>query len=429
MQSTSGLRQKFFYSFGNFGNGVYNGVNNAILGLFVSAFTGNPFIIGYVSNTRTVEGAVIQPIVGRLSDRTTSRLGRRRPFILFGIPLSVFFLALVPIFSHSNRAVALPLIVASIILFSITWSIAGDPYQALMIDIVPEAERSKFNAILSVISLVGQVALEVYAAIASINKHNIPDGVFYACIGALFVSYAIVFFGVKEPKDAAAVARAEEKIPLRVYLAELRTFRETLKLLISIFFFWTGINAVLPFLTVFTKKVMHVSNSKAIIIIVVIIISSAIVAYPSGWLAGRFGRRPLIVLGTALMILAAIGGTLAPTYAWLFPVAIITGIGFAPTTVLTYPYLAELVPARKIGVFTGLQATFASIAVPLSTGITAGLIDLFGYRSIFVMLAVMMAVDILFLVAIDEPAAAAQVRRVNEIDEAMASALAAPSVS
>jgi Na+/melibiose symporter-like transporter len=429
MQSTSSLRQKVFYSFGNFGNGVYNGVNNAILGLFISAFTSNPFIIGYVSNTRTVEGAVIQPIVGRLSDRTTSRLGRRRPFMLFGIPLSVFFLALVPVFSHASHGYALPLIVASIILFSITWSIAGDPYQALMIDIVPEAERSKFNAILSVVALVGQVALELYAAIASISKHNIPDQVFYACIAVLFLSYAIVFFGVKEPKEAAAVARREEKIPLRVYIAELREFKETMKLLISIFFFWTGINAVLPFLTVFTKKEMHVSNSKAIIIFVVIIISSAIVAYPSGWLAGRYGKRPLIVLGTALMILAAIGGTLAPTYAWLFPVAILTGIGFAPTTVLTYPYLAELVPARKIGVFTGLQATFASIAVPLSTGITAGLIDLFGYRSIFVMLAVMMVVDIFFLRAIDEAAAAAQVRQVEAIDERIDAAIAVPSVS
>src|SRR5947209_1534103 len=180
MNGNARFRQRFFYAFGQFGNGVYNGLNNAILGLYISAFTNNAFIIGYISNTRTVEGAVIQPIVGRWSDRTTSPLGRRRPFILFGIPISVLFLSLVPVLSGAGHNLALPLIVTAIVLFSITWNIAGDPYQALMIDITAREERPVYNAILSVVALVGQVAILLYAAITSVNKHNIPDRVFYA---------------------------------------------------------------------------------------------------------------------------------------------------------------------------------------------------------------------------------------------------------
>src|SRR4051794_13427097 len=212
------FRQKVFYSFGNLGNGVYNGLNNAILGLYVSAFTGNPFIIGYLSNTRTMEGVVIQPLVGRWSDRTDSRLGRRRPFILFGIPISVLCLILVPTFGHLGHNLALPLIIAAICAFSITWNIAGDPYQALMIDITPERERSIFNAVLSVIALLGQVVILVYASFASLKKNSIPDAVFYVCAGFLLLSYALVFFGVREPKDATAQAEREEHIPLRVYV-------------------------------------------------------------------------------------------------------------------------------------------------------------------------------------------------------------------
>jgi len=418
MNGNARFRQRFFYAFGQFGNGVYNGLNNAILGLYISAFTNNAFIIGYISNTRTVEGAVIQPIVGRWSDRTTSPLGRRRPFILFGIPISVLFLSLVPVLSGAGHNLALPLIVTAIVLFSITWNIAGDPYQALMIDITAREERPVYNAILSVVALVGQVAILLYAAITSVNKHNIPDRVFYAVVLFMFLTYAAVFFGVREPTNARTAASREERIPLRTYITEMREFREANKLLVSIFFLWTGLNAVLPFLTVYTKKVMHVDNHKAIIIYLVVILASAAAAYPFGRLGARYGNRRMIALGTVLLIAAAIGGIVAPSYGFLFPVAIVAGIGFSATTVLTYPYLSELVPGSRIGVFTGLQASFSSIAVPVSTAVTAGLITLFGYRSIFVMLAVMMAADVLILLTIDDGAARRQVERIETIEGA-----------
>lgn len=417
MQPPSSFRQKAFYSFGQFGNGVYNGLNTAILGLFVSAFTGNAFIIGYLSNTRTIEGVIIQPIVGRWSDRSTNRLGRRRPFILFGIPLSVLFLGLIPLAGHASHTWALPLIIISIVLFSITWNIAGDPYQALMIDITPERERSLFNAVLSVIALVGQVAILVYASVASIKKDNIPDLIFYLGAGFLLVTYAVVFFGVREPHKALSQAHMEDKIPLRVYIEEMRTFKESLKLLVSIFFLWTGLNAILPYLTVFTKHVMRVDNSHAIRIYLVIILASAVAAYPFGRLGARYGNRPFIVLGTVLMIGAGIGGTVAPSYNWLYPVAILAGIGFSSTTALTYPYLSQLVPSSKMGVFTGLQAAFSSVAVPISVGVTSVLIGHFGYRSIFAVLTVMMVVDVVVLMSIDEDAARQQVRSALDAEE------------
>lgn len=428
--NSSDFRQKFFYAFGQFGNGVYNGFNNAILSLFVSSFTGNPFIIGYLSNTRTVEGVVIQPVVGRISDRTTSPLGRRRPFILFGIPISVFFLLLVPVAGHIHLTVGgvtitpLALVFATIVLFSITWNIAGDPYQALMIDITGERERSVYNAILSIVSLVGQVAILAYAAIAAFKKDNIPPPVFYACAIFLLLSYAVVFFGVREPKHAAASASKEERIPLRTYIAGIRQFREAFKLLVSIFFLWTGLNAIIPFLTVFVRHVMHGTDSQALIVYMVIILSAGAFAYPFGWLGKRYGNRRFIIVGTVLLVIAAIWGLLVPSYIWLFPLAVLAGCGFSATTVLTYPYLSQLVPGSKIGLFTGLQTAFSAAAVPLSVILTGVLVDLWGYRSIFAMLGIMMLFDIAFLLAVNDTEADLQVHTVEEAEQAMAQEVA-----
>jgi Na+/melibiose symporter-like transporter len=167
-------RRRFYYSFGRIGGGAYDGFNNAVLGLYVSALTNNPFVIGYLGNTRTMEGAVIQPLVGRWSDQTSGPLGRRRPFILVAAPISVFFLLLIPTLGRTGHQLALPLVAASIMLFSITWNVAADPYDALMVDITPPARRPVFNSILNVMSLMGQVGIVLFASITSLLVRRTP---------------------------------------------------------------------------------------------------------------------------------------------------------------------------------------------------------------------------------------------------------------
>src|SRR3954463_5215801 len=76
------------YSVASLGAGLFYGFNNATLPLILSRFTDSALPIGLMSSTRSIEGAVIQPLIGGWSDRTWTRLGRRRPFMAIGIPLS-----------------------------------------------------------------------------------------------------------------------------------------------------------------------------------------------------------------------------------------------------------------------------------------------------------------------------------------------------
>jgi MFS family permease len=331
--------------------------------------------------------------------------------------VSVAVLVLIPYAHGASHNLALPLVGAAIVLFSITWNIAGDPYQALMIDITPERRRSRFNAVLSILALVGQVAILVYASLAALKKNNIPNGVFWVAAAFILLCFALVFFGVREPESAGAGASHEVRIPLRQYVADLRRFTQAQKLLISVLFLWTGLNPIITWLPIFAKRVFHTTDSKAIIVYAVTIIVAGICAYPWGKLAVRFGSRNMIALGTLLLICAAVLGLVVPSYLWLFPLAALGGMGFSATTVLTFPFLSTLVPGSKMGVFTGLQAAVSSIAVPLSVIVTGVLIDRFGLRSIFGVLIVTMALDLAFLLRVDECAARDEVR-VVEAEEA-----------
>src|SRR5438309_10264532 len=85
------MATKLFYSAGSIGTGAFYSFNNFVLPAILKSFGAPDLVIGLLSSTRSIEGALIQPTIGALSDRVWTRVGRRRPFMLVGIPLSAMF--------------------------------------------------------------------------------------------------------------------------------------------------------------------------------------------------------------------------------------------------------------------------------------------------------------------------------------------------
>src|SRR5713226_7142805 len=116
------LATKLFYSAGSIGTGAFYAFNNFVLPPILKALGAPDLLIGLLSSTRSIEGAVVQPTVGALSDRVWTRFGRRKPFLLVGIPLSAaFFVA----GAFVDNLLALAVV---IFLFSIFFNVAVAPY-------------------------------------------------------------------------------------------------------------------------------------------------------------------------------------------------------------------------------------------------------------------------------------------------------------
>src|SRR5207249_10442162 len=81
----------FAYASGSIGTGAFYAFNNFVLPPILKSLGAPDLLIGLLSSTRSIEGAVIQPTIGALSDRIWTPFGRRRPFMLIGIPLSALF--------------------------------------------------------------------------------------------------------------------------------------------------------------------------------------------------------------------------------------------------------------------------------------------------------------------------------------------------
>src|SRR5207249_2160163 len=80
MQPQLSTQKALLYAAGSIGTGAFYAFNNFVLPTILKAFGAPDLLIGLLASTRSLEGAVIQPVVGGLSDRAWTPLGRRRPF-------------------------------------------------------------------------------------------------------------------------------------------------------------------------------------------------------------------------------------------------------------------------------------------------------------------------------------------------------------
>src|SRR5947209_8722395 len=91
-----GLRGVLTYSAASVGAGAFYAFNNFVISLLLKPMGAPDLVIGLLSSTRSLEGALVQPTIGAWSDRIWTRLGRRRPFMAVAIPLSTLFFLLSP---------------------------------------------------------------------------------------------------------------------------------------------------------------------------------------------------------------------------------------------------------------------------------------------------------------------------------------------
>jgi MFS family permease len=134
--------------------------NNAVGSIFMP-FLVDQFVRPEIRNTALGEmrtagliiAMLVQPAMGMLSDRSTSRFGRRRPFIFLGVVLDLVFLGFIAAsFSYWWLLVA-------VLLFQFSSNISHGPLQALIPDLVPENQRGTASAVKAIFELLPLVLL------------------------------------------------------------------------------------------------------------------------------------------------------------------------------------------------------------------------------------------------------------------------------
>jgi Na+/melibiose symporter-like transporter len=380
------------------GTGFYYAFSSAALPLLIPS--SNVLLLNLMSNTRSIEGTVVQPIIGSWSDRTWTGLGRRKPFMVVALPLSALFIALTP------AAPGLLGIVFCIVLFSLFFNVAFDPYTALEADIAPPAQRPILNGTANTVSFFGQVGLGLVLSFGSFKDH-LPPWTYVIVALVLLLSWLVTIFTMRERQDAARVQR---RYCLQTYVRVLRAHRQAFRCLTAFFCYMSGFNVILVNLTPYATHVLHVSKGQALQLFVLVVLMIGLFTLPASWLATRVGIRNVLTGGMVVMAVGAVGVLMASSVATVIPWILVAGIGCGAVSSLTWPLLMQLTPAEHAGVFAGLKTSAESVSAFFSAFVAFAMISWWGYRSIFIALLLAIIASLCVLRTVREGEAAQEVR-------------------
>ncbi len=308
--------------------------------------------LGFTTFAGLIVAVAWQPIIGAWSDRTRSPWGRRAPYFIAGTFLvagCLYAIALAPAFG---------VVVAGVLLLQLASNTVQGPWQALIPDQVPAGQRgaaSGLKAAFDILAFVlGRQASGRLVAAGSV-------------VGA--VSVAAGLFGVALVLTLAA---ARER-PSPVTAAPPQPLARTLACSFSIdwkahpafawwfinrFLFWGGFIALNTFLLFYLIDVVQMGEAEAQRFVgnmsTVIGLVLLVVTLPSGWLADRVGRRPLVALA-GLIAAAGTGMVLVVRTPSLITAAgAIIGLGVGIFLSANWALVTDLVPEAEAARYLGI---------------------------------------------------------------------------
>ncbi|MBR6281135.1 MAG: MFS transporter [Lachnospiraceae bacterium] len=391
---------------------MYNSIIPLIL---TNTFAMNETISGAIMAADNVLAIFLLPLFGGISDRCKSKMGRRKPFLLYGTLVSVVLMLLLPILD--NRYAAAPsagtkvlfIVVLGCILVSM--GTYRSPAVALMPDVTPKPLRSKANAIINLMGAIGGI---LYLAIATVmysekrtagldHVNYLP--LFMIVAGIMIVGMLIVLITVDEvglnrqmaeyeaahpeEQDTIVDASGEEKLPPEVK-------RSLGLLLASIALWFISYNAMETWFTTYANRMWDMSLGSASLCLTIATLGAILSYIPVGAIASNIGRKKTILSGVVLMtacfvicfVYTLTSDHFSPI---LYVIFAFVGMGWAAINVNSLPMVVEMCKGSDIGRFTGYYYTF-SMAAQIVTPIVAGtLMNRVGYTTLFPYAAVFMA--------------------------------------
>jgi maltose/moltooligosaccharide transporter len=387
--------QSVVYGLGNLGaNAVYNFLNGAA-GLYLNRYPEVPvWLVGPLAQERSLAGAFAQPIVGAMSDRTRTRIGRRKPYFIAGVALTAASL----LFLSGFPPLVPMLIVLSINAFFL--NVAVDPYTALMADIVPPSQRGRVGTVLAIFNMLGQIAATLLAIFLWDRS---PQLVFVLVAAILVVSFAVTTIGVREPESPPAPTE-RVKIDIGKYVDGLLAQRELTKYVFAAAVFWLGTGGVIPYLTRFAVNELGTSEADSFQLFLPALLGTIVGAIPAGYLADRIGKKPELAVGMAAFAVIALIGSQVQTVPQALIVMAFIGFANGVWTALNVPLLVDLVIPERAAEMTGLGSGVWSLAQPIGALIAGILIGNFdSYRASFIGAAILVFVAFLLLLTVRAP--------------------------
>ena len=236
--------QMWNLSFGFFGVQIAYALQSANISRIFATLGADPHQLSFFWILPPLMGMIVQPFIGKWSDRTWCRLGRRKPYLLVGAIVAVLVMLLLPNAGSLNLSTAYVFLglnsamwfgLFSLIFLDTSINVAMQPFKMMVGDIVNEEQKAKAYSIQSFLcnagSLVGYLLPIFFTWIGIANEAPegvIPDSVitsFYVGAAILIICVLYTFVKVREmPPSETQTASGDKTGLLHLLVKAPRTF-------------------------------------------------------------------------------------------------------------------------------------------------------------------------------------------------------------
>lgn len=337
--------------------------------------------------------AINDPVFGYLSDRTRSRWGRRKPYMLLGaIPfgLSIWLLFSLPPGLVGVKAFLA--VLGSFLLADTTQTLVSVPYYALSAELTYDYdERTSLISIRMIFTVLGYIlgAAATTAVAGMFMNMGWTKNAAYSGMGAVFgvvaiITLLITTYGVKEtPRPDLLPAKMLLKEQISQVLKN-RPFVQYMIMSTIISISFTLLTALLPYFITYQLNMAEQTS----FIMLVLLGTIAIFLIPWRMVSKKMNKGPAYALGLFIASIAIVTAFFLPQgpTPWIYAIAFVAGLGFSAQYVFPWSMIPDVIEVdasksgeRHEGIYFGVNAFLGKITGAIGIAVAGWALDLYGY--------------------------------------------------
>jgi len=356
---------KIIYGTGDLGFSMNNSIISSLFPIFMMDVIGlSPALAAIILFVGRSWDYINDPIVGHLSDRTRTRWGRRRPFLLFGaIPfgLSFILLWLSPNFSQTGLIIYYSV---AYIIYEAMATVVYMPYYALTPELTEDYdERTKLTSFRMLFNILGSLTAYVFPmmVIGTMVPDNTKKVMVMALIAAAIAATPLflVFFGTKEKKEYM-----QEKQPKLIPSLKAAFKNRPFIFGAGIYLLtWMTIVVLETNLLIYIKYIVQRQEQSSLLMASIFV--TAIFALPIwNWAAKHWNKRLAYIIGVsfwAVVMIALIFVTPQTPFWLIIVLCMMAGIGVSAAQVLPWAIIPDAIEWDEWMTFERHEGMFYSL--------------------------------------------------------------------
>jgi len=381
---------KLIYGVGDVGNAV---VNSAIQFFLMVFYTDGVLIAPALASSALLVGkiwdAINDPLFGWLSDRTTSRFGKRRVYMIFGaLPLAVTIMLLWFVPRGMPDVWVFAWIAVTFLLFDTAWTLTNVPYYALTAELTDDyderASLTAFRMVLGVPAYIVGAALT--PALVGLFESKRTG---YGWIGVIYglLAAAVLWIAAAGLRERKEISQSKAHTPpLQTLLATFRN-KPFVRLIVAYLVANVGFALIKTLLAYFLTYQLGM-EAQVPPVMFLLLLFVALFLFPWKKVSDRLNKGPAYAAGLALGGLAVAATFLLPPgpTPWVYVIAVVAGIGFSAQWVFPWAMVPDVVEYDRLetgehrgGMYYGVWGLATKLSDALGIAATGWVLQLFGY--------------------------------------------------